>query len=209
MLSNGTARSHRKPPGERRAEIAAAAADIALEHGLERITLRAVAERLAVRPGLIHHYFGAVDDLVAAAFALAAAEERGRLLATDGAPMGRLIHLVTEIGGASAERGARLWLNARHLSRFNPALADALEEQETLYRARLRRLVGQGVDDGVFRPDDPDAACIRILVAIDGFGAYANGRPGFAAAAFTGFVGDVAEWSLGLAPGTLAGQRRS
>ena len=51
----------RKRPEERRAEILDTAADIALREGLERITLRAVADQLGVRPGLSSHCCAAAD----------------------------------------------------------------------------------------------------------------------------------------------------
>lgn len=45
---------------------------------------------------------------------------------------------------------------------------------------------------GDFAVDDPIAACIRILVAIDGVGAYVNNVWSFDYEAFTRFVSDVA-----------------
>jgi hypothetical protein len=51
--------------------------------------------------------------------------------------------------------------------------------------------------------EDPFVACIRILVAIDGVGAYVNNVGSFEYQAFTRFVTDVAEWSLGISTGTL------
>ncbi|MDT7675852.1 MAG: hypothetical protein QOD82_3754, partial [Pseudonocardiales bacterium] len=41
------------------------AAELALANGLEALTLRRVAEALGVFPGLVNHYFPAVDELVA------------------------------------------------------------------------------------------------------------------------------------------------
>ena len=63
----------RKPPAERREEIVAAASRLAVEEGLERLTLRRVAEALGVVPGLVNHYFPVAEDLAAAAFGFAAA----------------------------------------------------------------------------------------------------------------------------------------
>ncbi|MFT4221306.1 MAG: TetR family transcriptional regulator [Microbacterium sp.] len=203
MVSRESPRARRKPPGERRAEITAAAAAVALSAGLERVTLRVVAGELDVRPGLIHHYFPAADDLVAAAFALAVSGERRRILTADGSPLRRLAHLASSVQDERGHELARLWLNARHLARFNASLAEALEEQEALDRDQLTQLIEDGVRDGTFHTDDPFAACVRIFVAIDGFGAYANNTQPFMHLSFTNFVTDVAEWSLGLDAGSL------
>jgi AcrR family transcriptional regulator len=202
-MSSPTSQRIRKLPDERRAEILSEAANIALAEGLERITLRAVADRLGVRPGLISHYYPAAEDLVIAAFVLAVSEEREELFPADGDPVARLAHLVSRMEGDGAIELTRLWLNARHLCRFSPALAEALEHQEHLDRQRLTSLIEDGMATGDFTVGDPLAACVRIFVAIDGVGAYVNNTQAFTHAAFTHFVSDVAEWALGMRAGEL------
>ncbi|MEV7607128.1 TetR/AcrR family transcriptional regulator [Paenarthrobacter sp. NPDC089322] len=203
MVSSPAAQRVRKLPEERREEILAEAAAIALGEGLERITLRAVADRLGVRPGLISHYYPAAEDLVIAAFVRAVSEEREELFPDDGTPLARMAHLVARIEGNGAFELTRLWLNARHLCRFSPALAEALQAQEYLDRTRLTALIEDGAASGDFMVEDPFAACIRILVAIDGVGAYVNNVGSFDYPAFTRFVTDVCEWSLGVPAGKL------
>lgn len=203
MVSSPSTPRIRKHPEERRAEILSEAAKIALTEGLERITLRAVADRLKVRPGLINHYYPAAEDLVIAAFVRAVSEEREELFPVEGDPVTRMAHLISRIEGNGTLELTRLWLNARHLCRFNPALAQALETQEQLGRTRLTSLIQDGVATDDFVVTDPFVACIRILVAIDGVGAYVNNAEPFDYEAFTHFVSDVAEWSLGMRPGAL------
>lgn len=207
MVSSLEARRVRKQPDERRAEILAAAADIALAEGLECITLRAVAERIGVRPGLITHYYPSAEDLVIAAFVRAAESERDGADPVEGAPLARVAAFVRDMEAPSSDPISKLWLNARHLSRFIPALAEAVHEQEKLNVASLLAMIEGGVADGTFRCDDPLAACVRILVAIDGHGAYVNDIGGFIHEAYGCFVSDVTEWALGLAPGALAAAR--
>ena len=198
MVSSPAASRIRKQPEERRAEIVGEAARIALADGLGGITVRAVAEGLGVRPGLIYHYFPVAEDLVIEAFVRAVTNERELLVPGDGDPMSRMARLVAHAEGEPGRDAARLWLNARHLCRFTPALGDALLEQEELDRNRLTALIEDGVAAGEFRTDDPFGACVRILVAVDGVGAYANNVGTFTNAAFTRFVTDVAEQALGL-----------
>ena len=197
----------RKRPEERREEILATAADIALTEGLERITLRAVADRLGVRPGLITHYFPAAEDLVVAAFTRAAAGERAQLFRNDGtATAAPCAHLVAGYESEESWDLARLWLNARHLSRFSRALNEALVEQEVLNQAGIVDIIEQGVAANEFADVDTHTAGTRILMAVDGQSASVNdgGEPPHAP--YGHFVSDVAEWTLGLHPGTLRTQ---
>ncbi|MBW9092739.1 TetR family transcriptional regulator [Microbacterium jejuense] len=207
MVSSGSERRIRKRPEERREEILGAAAAIALAEGLERVTLRAVADRLGVRPGLITHYFPAAEDLVAAAFARAAAGEREQLFARDGDPLSRLQRFVDVIGGDQSRDLSRLWLNARHLSRFSPVLDAAVVEQEALNDEGIVALIEDGVAAGVFTADDPLRAGVRILMAVDGQSAYVNNTRESGGAVYRDFVAETAEWSLGLPPGTLTSAR--
>jgi AcrR family transcriptional regulator len=204
MESSARTPRTRKAPEERREEILAAAADIALEEGLERITLRAVATRLGVRPGLISHYFPAAEDLVEEAFVRAATAERERFFPVDGPPVQRLAHFVDHIATGASLPLARLWLNARHLSRFTPSLDTTLQQQDALDRARLRALIEDGIAAGDFAAVDPEAASIRILIAVDGSGSYVNSRADLTHPAHARFLAEVCEWTLGMAPGTLA-----
>lgn len=206
MPSTPPAKRSRKRPEERREEIVDAAAAIALELGMERITLRAVADRLGVRPGLITHYFPAAEDLVVEAFCRAALTERERFFPEDeGTPLRRMSHFVDHVQQGLSSSLARLWLNALHLARFSPALDDAVEEQDALDRARLASIIADGVAAGDFADVDPDAASIRIFAAVDGRGSYVNRSTDLSHPAYRDFVADVVEWTLGLPAGALEG----
>lgn len=204
MTSSGSRKPSRKPAEERREEILSAAAAIAVEDGLERITLRAVADRLGVRPGLITHYFPAVEDLVVEAFERAAVLERERFFPSmNGRPFERLAHFLGHIERGASVALARLWLNARHLVRFMPGLERALREQDALDHARLRALLEEGVAVGDFADVDVEAACVRIFIAIDGCGSYVNSGTAFADRAHGDVEADVTAWALGLDPAAL------
>ncbi|MEV7794432.1 TetR family transcriptional regulator C-terminal domain-containing protein [Streptomyces sp. NPDC087512] len=167
----------RKTPAARRAEIVAAAAGVALTEGLECITLRRIAEELDVRPGLISHYFPAVEDLVAEAYGDAVGAELDELLPADrggATPTQHLARFFTRTGGAAFDDISRLWLNARHLSRYRPTLRERVAVQEAAWRDRLEALVRDGVELGEFRTEDPMAAAIQILVVLDGLGMLVN-----------------------------------
>lgn len=205
MSSSPVPARSRKRPEERREEIVDAAAEIALESGMERITLRAVADRLGVRPGLITHYFPAAEDLVVEAFCRAAVTQREKFFPEGGGPaLLRLAHFVDHVQQGLSSALARLWLNAQHLARFIPALDTALEEQDVLDRSRLSAIIDDGIASGEFADVDAEAAGIRIFAAVDGCGSYVNRSTDLSRPAYRDFVADVAEWTLGLEPGALA-----
>lgn len=209
MSSSPQPKRIRKSPADRRAEIVDAAAAIALTEGLECITLRRIGEQLGVRPGLISHYFPAVEDLVAEAFGTAAGAELNTLLPADPAtrsPTDRLARFFALATGAAYDDISRLWINARHLSRYRPALRDRVGHQEALWRGRLEALVRDGVDCGEFRTADPYVTTIQILVVIDGLGAHANTEAADRPEVVTRMAVSTAERELGLEEGTLTGR---
>ena len=201
MLSSVQPKRVRKAPEARRAEIVASAAAIALAEGLECITLRRVAEELAVRPGLISHYFSAAEDLVAEAFGTAATAELDDLIPAD-RPPGRPLEYLARFD--SYDQMSRLWLNARHLSRYRATLRERVGRQEALWRDRLTELIREGADAGTFRASDPSVAAIAILVVLDGLGAHANTDTSNRPQAVTNMAVTTAERELSLPGGTLA-----
>ncbi|MFJ9417674.1 TetR/AcrR family transcriptional regulator [Streptomyces sp. NPDC101227] len=196
----------RKSPADRRVEIVDAAAAVALTEGLECITLRRIGEQLDVRPGLISHYFPAAEDLVAEAFGTAASVELDALLPADrpdGTPTQHLARFFAHAMGEAYDDISRLWINARHLSRYRPLLRDRVGEQEAAWRGRLEGLVREGVERGEFRTDDPYVTSIQILVVLDGLGAHANTDTDNRPPAVTRMAVTTAERELGLPSGTL------
>ncbi|MEU3574384.1 TetR family transcriptional regulator C-terminal domain-containing protein [Kitasatospora sp. NPDC036755] len=206
MTSSVQRKRVRKSPEDRRAEIVGAAAEVALTEGLECITLRRIADQLAVRPGLISHYFPAVEDLVAEAFGSAATAELDALLPADprdGSPLRHLGRFFARTTGPSYDDVSRLWLNARHLSRYRPVLRDRVLDQETAWRGRLGGLIAAGVERGEFHADDPVLAAVRILVVIDGLAGHANTGLRNHPSSVTRLAAATAERELGLTEGAL------
>ncbi|MEY9875352.1 AcrR family transcriptional regulator [Streptacidiphilus sp. MAP12-33] len=196
----------RKSPEARRAEIVARAATIALTEGLECITMRRVADDLAVRPGLISHYFPVAEELVAEAFGTAAGEELEELMPAErpaGSALVSLAGFFARSTGPRYDDMSRLWLNARHLSRFRPVLAERVAVQEAAWRDRLTRLLREGAAEGTFHPEDPAVAAIQILVVLDGLGVHANTDRSDRPPAVTNMAVITAERALGLTPGSL------
>ncbi|WP_445528300.1 TetR/AcrR family transcriptional regulator [Streptomyces cyslabdanicus] len=213
MTSRGPGKRVRKAPAERRSEIVTSAARIGLTEGLECVTLRRVADELGVQSGLVGHYFPAADKLVAEAFTSATMAELDSLLpegrtgepgdSGDDSPLRTLRRFFTLISSADFDNVSRLWLNARHLSRYRPALHEHVVDQELLWCRRIERLITAGVAAGEFRCDDPWASAVRVLVVIDGTSAYINTSADRRAEPIADMVRTFAEAELGLAPGAL------
>lgn len=191
---------------ERRAEIAAAAARIGIEEGLERITLRRVAEAVGVRPGLISHYYPEAEGLVATAFVHATNDESDALFIHDESRSAteRMADFLDRAFSPESAELSRLWLNARNLSRYNEALRHAVSGQETANRRRLMALVTTGVESGEFRCERIERAAILILILVDSLTAYANEERTDATPLVAPIVYATTERELGLAPGTLS-----
>ncbi|MFF3941856.1 TetR/AcrR family transcriptional regulator [Streptomyces phaeofaciens] len=209
MTSRGPEKRVRKAPAERRHEIVATAARVGLTEGLECVTLRRVADELGVRPGLVGHYFPAADALVAEAFTSATMAELDGLLPEppvegDGpTPAGVLRRFFTLISGTEFDDVSRLWLNARHLSRYRPVLREHVVAQERLWCRRFERVITDGTAAGEFSCPDPRAAAARVLVAIDGASTYINTSAEHRAEPIAAMPRTVAEAELGLPPGAL------
>ncbi|WP_051034244.1 TetR/AcrR family transcriptional regulator [Streptomyces sp. SS] len=206
MSSSVQRKRIRKSPEARRAEIVETAARVALTEGLECVTLRRIADELAVRPGLISHYFPSAEDLVAEAFSVASTGELDALLPAErphGTPTQYLARYFALSTGDAYDDISRLWINARHLSRYRPVLRDRVAEQELASDDRLQAVIQDGVDSGEFRTDDPRAAAIQILVVIDGLGAHASTDRSNRPEAVTRMAVTTAERVLGLPYGAL------
>lgn len=206
MSSSVQRKRVRKDPAARRAEIVEAAAAVALAEGLESVTLRRIGEELDVRPGLISHYFPSAEDLVAEAFGSAATSELDALLPAErpeGTPTLYLARFFARTSGEAYDAISRLWINARHLSRYRPVLGARVSEQEAAWRERLEGLVREGVAAGEFRTEEPLVTTIQILVVLDGLGAHANTATPERPPAVARMAVTTAERELGLPTGVL------
>ncbi|MCK8677770.1 TetR/AcrR family transcriptional regulator [Streptomyces lichenis] len=204
MPSSAPRKRIRKSPEDRRAEIVAASAAVALAEGLECVTLRRIAEELGVRPGLISHYFPSAENLVAEAFGSAAGGELDTLLPADrsgASPPEHLAAFLARTSGPAYDAVSLLWINARHLGRYRPVLGERVAAQEAAWRGRLADLVRTGTGSGDFRAGDPVIAATQILVVLDGLSANA-GMPELPAVVARMAV-TTAEQALGLPHGAL------
>jgi AcrR family transcriptional regulator len=179
---------------------------LALAEGLQSLTLRRVADALGVVPGLVNHYFPAVDDLAAAAFAHAAGAERASVFAMllpAAAPVEQLRALLGLLLDESSDAISLLWLDAWQASRSRPALRAEVTRQMAAWQADLGALIARGVACNAFRCADVEVTAVRMLSLIDGLSVQAAIRFSIGYAAVRDLVVETIERELELPVGTL------
>lgn len=157
-------------PTERRAAIVDAALSVARRKGLAATTVRDVAQEMGTSSGLIHHYFGSMDEVLAAAFELIAAEdlaETEKMLA-GGDPLAVLAGFLRSYAPVGDDWAFQLWLDAWAEAARRPVLRSTSARLNLAWANLLERAILAGVRDGVFRCDDPTGAAWRILSLVDG-----------------------------------------
>ncbi|NUU08144.1 TetR family transcriptional regulator C-terminal domain-containing protein [Leifsonia sp. C5G2] len=199
-------RAARRPPAERRAELSAAARDLALADGLAAVTLRGVAARVGVASALVSHYHPAMDELVASAFTAVVGAEltevRTLLAACDGATA-RLAALLGTLLDGSRDDVTLVWVEAWALGRRNEALAAAVREQMDAWQELILGILDEGVAVGEFTVADPAQTAWQLLGMIDGLNAQALVRWG-AGGDRAPALARAVEGMLGVPPGALA-----
>lgn len=198
-------RAARKPPAERRAELAGAARELALDEGLAAVTLRAVAARAGVTPALVAHYHESMEELVAETFVSVVAaeiEEMRALLAAQTDPVSGLAALLRTLLDGSRDDVTVIWVEAFALGRRNGELGSAVRAQMDAWREVIEAVIDGGVAAGAFRAEDPRAVAWQLLGMIDGLNAQALVRWGGAADRGS-LLAHALEGMLGLRRGAL------
>jgi AcrR family transcriptional regulator len=200
-----TSARRRKTPEIRRLEIRAAVIQAATARGLDAITVREVAEFAGVAPGLIHHYFPRMDDLLAESFG---AWADGSLLElSDGlGEVPPIVGLALVIARMTPDQ--RLWHDAlSSASRYEKLRARA-KDLSVAYQAHVEQLIRAGMTDGSIVCSDPESAAWRMILMLDGLvpmvfvlGLIDRDR-------IPQLVGPVVEHELSLKPGSFTAVAR-
>lgn len=152
----GDRRKFRREGEERRREaLIAAATDLFAEGGEAAATVRAIAERAGVTPGLIRHYFATKEDLVRQSYAAVMTrmtEESDAAADADAGcdPVGRLLAFVATSLRPPVMDALRvgLWAGFLHQVQRDPDMRAVHEATYLAYRNRLEAMIlalpGQG-----------------------------------------------------------------
>ena len=197
----------RLSPAERRDAIIDAALAVARRKGLATTTVRDVAAEMGTSSGLIHHYFGSMDDVLAEVFERVAAEDleltRLEMAAAPG-PVAALASFVRTYAPVDRDWSFQLWLDAWAEAARRPRLQAASQRLNLAWVALLETTIRDGVGLGVFASPDPTGAAWRILSILDGLVLQVVAHSGVIARADVERWGSAAaELELGLVPGAL------
>lgn len=196
-------------PTERRARIVDACLAVMLRKGIAATTVRDVAAEMGTSPGLVHHYFGSMDELLAASFDHAAgedlAETRAAIAAHERA-VDRLRAFFGTYTRAEQDWAFQLWLDAWAAASRSPVLQATSQRLNVAWQQVLADIVRDGVRAEELTCRDPDGAAWRILSLLDGLALQTVAhRVEVDRAAVLAWSTTYAEQELGLSEGDLSG----
>jgi TetR/AcrR family transcriptional repressor of bet genes len=160
-------------PDRRREEIAVLTLDVIRSVGIDRASIRGIAERGGVSMSVLTHYFRNKDDLVSFAFRWLSDQtfaELDLMLATRPAGLARLEAALDAMFPRSGETTTMaLWTSVWDRATRNPAFA----REHRAYYARWRSYVTTFLSDAVARRQVPRDLCIAdvtdlLVAAVDG-----------------------------------------
>ena len=197
----------RLTPEARRQAIVDAALAVALRKGLAATTARDVATEMGTSSGLIHHYFGSMDDVLAAAFEQAASADLGVTLAAMESsidPIEQLVAYLVSYTRVDQDWAFQIWLDAWAEASRRPALQRASMNLNIAWQQLLVKAIESGLEHGVMTCPDPEAAAWRILSLQDGLSlqVVAHGTI-LDRITVSEWVARIGEIELGLEEGTL------
>ncbi len=156
-------RPYRRESEERRREdLIAAALDLVAEGGIPAATVRAIADRAGVTPGLIRHYFTSKEDLTRVAYQRLmermTTDSAAELMGGPDDAMARLANfVVASVSPPVADPVAvGLWAAFVHDVRRNAAMRDIHTSNYLAFRNMLQRLIAalpRSVSDAQLRSD--------------------------------------------------------
>lgn len=157
----------------RRDALIRAALDLVAEGGAGAATVRAIADRAGVTPGLIRHYFQTKEDLTRAAYRRLmermTADNVAVLGGAGDCPVARLAAFVAASLRPPVVDPLRLglWAGFLHAVRTDPAMRAVHEQNYHSYRDLLQDLIAALPREGA-TPDQCRAEAIACNAVIDG-----------------------------------------
>lgn len=167
---NGARQRRRADPGERWAQIIAAATEVFLEKGYVGASMRDVSERVGLLKGSLYHYIDSKEDLLFHVVrdlhdgAVAVVE---RCRTARGSPLARLHELVEYLAPYSAQRAAQGMIFLRDFGFLPAARRRLIIRQRDLYARTINELITAAQARGeVPRSIDPALAAATIMGSI-------------------------------------------
>jgi len=163
---------HRASEAERRKDLIRATLDCIAEVGLQGATVREIASRAGVTPGLIRHYFSTKDQMLQAAYREVMTDMTASVvLSADGegkaAPARLHDFIVANLTPPVADpRKLSLWAAFISHVRVDPAFSEIHRESYLAFREALETLVAAVLTENGEKADP--LRCRDLAIAING-----------------------------------------
>lgn len=167
----------------RRAALIDATLDLIAEGGPQAATVRAIALRAGVTPGLIRHYFATKEDLVAAAHESLMTEltdaSTAKLAANTGDPVARLAEFIATAVSAPVTdpRAMSLWAASMQLVPRDAAMRRVHEATYLHFRNMLQAAIVDALQATDRKTDNARALAIAGNALLDGLWVEAGALP--------------------------------
>ena len=167
---------------ERRQQILEAAWRCFAQHGYENATMDQIAEALPFSKALVYYYFDSKRDIFLALLREWADSVVARwsdvLPANDppDAKLRRCIDFAVEILTEDPDL-PRVELEFWGQLHREPAVTETFREIYAAFRAELAGIIREGLEQGIFRPVDPETVAAFIVGAYDGLALQAVADP--------------------------------
>ena len=159
-----------KAPDERRRRILAAAIVVLRERGFTGTRVADIAATAGTSPALVLYHFSSLADVLVAALGSIEDDYYAELASHAGDDPRDLLGLMgtlnAEVGPAFGDwqLWLEVWVRGLHDERIDQ-LRRASDER---WRQAIRDVIDSGVDQGLFRVEDPEGATLRIASLQDG-----------------------------------------
>ncbi|WP_417600970.1 TetR/AcrR family transcriptional regulator [Pararhodobacter oceanensis] len=167
----------------RRADLIAATLDLIAEGGPQAATVRAIATRAGVTPGLIRHYFATKEDLIAAAhqhlMSGLTEASAGRLEDLPDDPLARLsVFLANAVSPPVTDpRTVALWAASMQLVPRDAKMREVHRETYLEFRDLLQRMITEALAHGGQPVDQAQTLAIAGNALLDGLWIEAGALP--------------------------------
>ena len=158
---------------ERRSTIAAAAAGLIADDGIEAVTMKGIAQRAGVTTGAVTHYFADKDAVILAALLFVEAEMRRRLQAAveRGDPLIDVLCASLPID-ADTRRDWQVWRVFTDAASRSAPLLQHYRSAETAWLQAAMQVIGEHLDPAFAERD------VELIGAVvDGIGDTASADP--------------------------------
>ncbi|MHC1560600.1 TetR/AcrR family transcriptional regulator [Actinomycetospora sp. C-140] len=168
----------RKPTGERRTEIVAAAAGIFADQGYAAVGMRDIADAIGIRGASLYHHFSSKEEILYAICLTVTQEPCDQnlpLLDAPGTPSERLAALIRAHIRHLLHRRVEYMVGLHERPALTPTHRAEIDDYLHHYNRRVRDVLAAGIRSGEFRALDPGIAALGILDMLNGVSGWIRG----------------------------------